>query len=363
MTKTRGYLKNVIVLIIALLVSFGLAEIGFRFVLFSDVAGLDKLRNPANYADYFSEDDYYKLEYLFGQPPPQHPHPLLGWVGDFSGENFLHHKAGEVGNRRAVLLYGDSFAECRGQVLCFQDILNKDEEFAQEHYLLNYGVSGYGVDQIALLVQNSVHLYEHPYAVVSLMTLDLDRSVLSVRLGQKPYFEIENEVLQLKGVPINPNPNEYFTDNPPQVKSYVYRRILYGYMPQNFIAWVNREESRITYKKKLNSKIILKIVKEMRDRDLDFVFLVFHPHWPGVSTLDGESDWRDPFLRELLEQHDIPYIWAKDIFRTDIQSRDDFTIDEYIVRSNGHPTTYFNELVAAEIKRYVMESRLESQSH
>ena len=42
--------------------------------------------------------------------------------------------------------------------------------------------------------------------------------------------------------------------------------------------------------------------RRSRVEDIDFVFLIFHPHWPGVSTLDNENDWRDRFLKDILEK-------------------------------------------------------------
>ena len=106
----------------------------------------------------------------------------------------------------------------------------------------------------------------------------------------------------------------------------------------------------------INKKIILEIVKELRSNNFDYVFLIFHPHWPGVSSLYDETDWRDSFLKQLLHENNIPYIWSKDLFKQD--SRDGkYSYDDYISPDNGHPTTHFNKLIADEIKKYMMENR------
>src|SRR5687768_15432980 len=95
--------------------TLSISEGGFRLLLFSRLPVMEKFRNPGLYADYFSDSDWWKLYYLFGrsehQPAP-HPHPLLGWVGEFSSETYRHYQANEIAHRRVILLYGDSFAHC-----------------------------------------------------------------------------------------------------------------------------------------------------------------------------------------------------------------------------------------------------------
>ncbi len=358
MMKIKNYIANITLILLSIVISFILLEIVFRYLLFSDIAAFDRLRAPDNYADYFSDDDYYKLSYLFNNKKISDiPHPLLGWSGNFSSTTYIHDDSHNLQSRRPVLLYGDSFA-ARPH---FQTILNNAPEFSQDYYLLNYGVGGYGVGQIFLLFQKSVHLYDDPFVVVSLMTLDLDRTVLSVRSGQKPYFQMENGVLTLKGVPINPDPHDFFIRHPPQITSYVYRRILYAYLPDEAVSILRPNQARIEEKKAVNEQIVLEIIKELRENDLDFIFLIFHPHWPGVSTLDSESDWRDPFLRTLLEEQNAPYIWSKDVFKQDSHNRT-FSFADYIELENGHPTPYFYQLLAAEIKHQVLATSMPEQN-
>jgi hypothetical protein len=46
---------------------------------------------------------------------------------------------------------------------CFQGILNADDKFAARCYLLNYGVGNSGVDQIFLLLKNSLDHFPKPF--------------------------------------------------------------------------------------------------------------------------------------------------------------------------------------------------------
>lgn len=359
-TKVASW-TNLSLLLLSALFSFLLAEFGFRMILFSDIPGFDNLRNPSLYADSDSDDDFFKLRYIFSRwhgSQKHPPHPILGWIGDLPSDSLVHNDTKSIQGRRPVLLYGDSFARCVSPgVLCFQHILNSDQEFSKHHYLLNYGMSGYGVDQIYLLFHNTVHLYDDPFVVVSMMTLDLDRNVLTMRDQPKPYFRIEDEQLQLRGTPVTLTQEEFVSANPPQIRSYLFRRVLFsGHFPKQIRSFLRSESRTIEQKKAVSKEIILEIVNELEANNIDYVFVIFHPHVPGLSTLDSESDWRDPWLRKLLDDNQVPYIWSKDLFRQDTGD-DEPSFDRYIIPNDGHPTTHFNELISQEIKGVVLESR------
>ncbi len=347
---------NLIVLFVSLSVTFVVAEIGYRGAVFGNQnVAFKRLRLAALYANADSDDDYWKLNYLFGYKPPK-PHPILGWSGRrFSPDTYLYNDTSQIQGRQPILLYGDSFAGCAENVACFQDILNHDQEFSKEHYLLNYGVGSYGVDQIFLLFQNSVKLYDPPFVVISFMTLDLDRTILTVRTGQKPSFRIEHDELKLNEIPINPNPIEFFAANPPHIWCYSCRRVIYSYLPEKTTLYLMGEAENIQRKKALNEKIILEIITELRANNVDFLFLIFHPNIPGVTVLDNENDWRDPFIKQLLEKNNVPYIWSKEIFRQDM-ARHHLTMSDYLLPGDGHPTAYFNQLLAEEIKKVVLRN-------
>jgi hypothetical protein len=181
-------------------------------------------------------DDYWKLYFMFGgkYKPPETPHPLLGWVGRFDRETYTHAEYAGIADKRPVLLYGDSFASCAVDQ-CFQGILNSDSGFSQNHFLLNYGVGGYGVDQIFLLYQKSIEQYENPFVILSMLTEDLDGSALAVRTGQKPFYRLINNSLALSGIPIDPSPQSFFSKNPPGITSYLFRMFIHSNLFQKFI--------------------------------------------------------------------------------------------------------------------------------
>jgi hypothetical protein len=353
----RKALKAGLALSVSTLAACALLELGLRAALFGGGQPFESLRRAARYADPDGDEDCWKLEYRFGPrfPPPRHPHPVLGWVGRFSPDTYAHDDEGRLAGRRPVLLYGDSFAACAPGVRCFEEILGADPAFAEEHLLLNYGVGGYGVDQILLLLQRSIERYEDPFVVLSLMTLDLDRSVLTVRTGQKPRFGLEDGELVLDSPPIEPDAAAFFDAHPPGIRSYVYRGLLYSrLMPRGVRAWLTGERASIARKEELNGALIRELLREVRSRGLDCVFLVFHPHVEG-STLDGAPDWRERFLRALLEREQVPLIWSKDLVERSPEGA--FDAGRYILPGDGHPTALFNELIAQRIRDAVAAGR------
>ena len=185
------------------IVTFFIAEFAFRKVLFSNSESFASLKQPSYYSDYlkhrnehFFNDNYWKLQYIFNpQKEVGFLHPKLGWTGYFDSETYLHNDVKKIIGRRPVLLYGNSFTMCMDTVKCFQEILNSDHEFADRHYLLNYSVGGYGLDQIYLLMDASAEKYNNPFVIFSMLTTDLDRSLLSFRLAPKPRLTSHKKVL------------------------------------------------------------------------------------------------------------------------------------------------------------------------
>jgi len=59
-----------------------ICEVGFRTLLFSQVAFMERFREPGLYADYFSEDDWWKFYYAFNkQAGERHRQAATSTVG------------------------------------------------------------------------------------------------------------------------------------------------------------------------------------------------------------------------------------------------------------------------------------------
>lgn len=372
----KSYIMKFVLLLSSIVLSFIFIEIFWRVIIFSDFEIFKKQRQPELYADEYADDDYWKLRFqinkkellpIFNKAIQIHNKDKEErYLGRYIFKDYKHTNAEYLNDRRPVLLYGDSFAACYSRDDCFDHILNNDKTFSANHYLLNYGMGGYGLDQIYLMLKNSIDHYNRPFVVLSFMTLDLDRSVLTFREGPKPFFIIKNNSLELHEKSDYPNAETLFSDNKPQIVSYFYRRVVYSgvarrLMPNQLISYLKREDYFREKIKQINEKIILEIINELKSRNVDFIFLIFHPSWIRESGLLDEdiTDWRDVFIKQVLHEHKIPYIWSKDIIFQQIKEKN-LLLSEFFV-GNGHPSAYQREILAKKIKKFVLNN--ESTSH
>ena len=341
----RAVIHRLALLGASLILSALLAEAGWRLLLASDTRVGRVLRNPAYYADPYSEDLFWLLRHRWKADrfrPPRNPHPVLGWHTRHIGADYSHNDEGEIAGRRPVLLYGDSFAQGYPGVMRFQQILNRDPRFTRDHYLLNYGVGGYGLDQIYLLFKHSIDRFEDPFVIFSFLTHDLDRSVISVRLGQKPYFTVAGGELQLRGVPVEPRPEDFFAARPPRVGSYLVRRL--GRL--SFIRRLRELPTREP-KKRVNGAILDAVFAELEARRLDHTILVFH----NRAAFRKGPGWRSTWLRAQLDDHGADYLWSYDILRREAA---DTPLDELFAPANAHPTSLANQIFARVIAERVL---------
>ena len=107
--RIKKLIVNFSLLIVSVGVCLVLCEFIYRALLFGDNPKFSSWRKPDLYADYFNDDDYWKLYHIFGGEygPPKDPHPLLGWIGKFNRETYIHDSTNNIKNRRPVLLLGD----------------------------------------------------------------------------------------------------------------------------------------------------------------------------------------------------------------------------------------------------------------
>lgn len=314
---------------------------------------MDKFRVPGLYANGFCDDDHWKLQYQFFKKTQNFPDIFLGWVKpDISQSTYLHKRSPELNNRRPVLLFGDSFANCMPSEKCFNEILNSDEEFNKDFYLLNYGVGGYGLDQIYLLFKHSIANYQVPIVIASLMTLDMDRSILSVRSGPKPRFKDKGEGFELLGAPVNTNHQDYFSKNPTQIHSYLYRLLLrhIDSLPADHNITMCEAKKHQT-KVQVNQYLISEFIRDLKSMGFPYMFLIFHPQ---NEVLRNNDDWRDQLLHQTLASQHIPYISSKNVLREQVQVIHRDSLSDYYIQNDGHPTTLQNLLIAEEIKKFVL---------
>jgi len=358
--KVKKRSANISLILISIIISLVLVEVVFRMMIFSDNDVFKPLQKPGDYADFFSEDLYWKLYYRWDGKfePPSCVHEELGWIRDFSRYSLVHWDMKHYQSKRPVLLYGDSYAACsRPTAICFEEILNIDPDFSNENHLYNYGVGGYGLDQIYMLFDKTVGKYEDPLIVFSLFVHDMDRTWLTLRTGQKPYFRMENDSLVLKGVPLEKDAKSFFDEHSARPFSFLVRKFLFS--KQNFLGSTITKRllglDEIEKEKiKINKAILQKTLDHLRNKKMDFVFLVFHilKYDENNFGTGADKDWRNVLLKDFFKTNDVPYIWSKEVILEDSLYQT-FDVHNYMIPDDGHPTTHLNQLITNEIKKYV----------
>jgi hypothetical protein len=338
-----------------------LLELGFRTVLFLDVPGLRtmslRLRAPQNFFTRY-EPDYWTSSVLFTpeerlKPVPGYD-PLLGWRGSrVEAETFAHKDENVVLTRRPVLLYGDSFAECTtGPKECWQGLLNASP-LRTTHFLVNYGVGGYGLDQIYLLLRGSIGRFaeQDPIVIVSvLIDDDLDRSLLPFRGWPKPRFGLEHGAL-VEPEPVAASVEEYLAEHPPDVWSWAWRYLRHqqelrrGSPPE-------ADEPRRAEVRELSRALLREIQRELDSRGVQWFFLIFQ----GESMLNKagrDQIWQYPFMVETLRELGIPFVSSRDalVNHRKLTGTDPSLYFEAKGRGKGHFTPLGNAAVFPAILR------------
>jgi hypothetical protein len=361
MKKIKSYLLNFLLIFISVGLTFFLCEYIYRKALFGTDEAFQKYRFPNLYADKWDEN-YWKLAQIWKITKPAKSHQLLGWNHRGWRKTLFHGEVPNIGKKRPVLLYGDSFAQCIDPATCFESYLNSDTEFVSNYYFINYGTGAYGVDQIYTMFRYTFMHYKDPIVIFSFLTDDLVRSGLTFRECQKPVYTIQkNGSLQLDTTRYIPSNIAYLKKYPPSITSYLYRKFLYSnanFLPRKITKWLTGETSNRKKIMKLNEKLITDAVKLLRQSKTDFFFLIFQEKQDYL--INEKDNWRVNFIRNTLDKNQIKYIWAEDLIKDKVNLKDTAALSKYHIKNDGHPTGEFNRLVAEAIKQRILNGDYEN---
>ncbi len=308
-------------------------------------------RNPDLYADWSTDDDYWKLRHLWGKNVMVHGElydPLLGWGIPVTDKNPL----GAVTDRPyevdaykpAVLFVGDAFVE---------GVTRMDKRLPQlvgnqlSTPVYNLGMSGYGLDQIFLKLQQARHSVKKPTAVVGVVSIDLDRTLQSFRTGPKPYFTLLNDHLMLKGVPVPRDPQTWLEKHPVKIESYLgslVMRKLRRFQTSNSLEETYGKEE----KKALNAAILKELICECHDDATPLLFVLF----TTKEELNYEG-WREKFLKTELRRSQIDFVDAKYELIHEARKAHRNVYDYFL--SEGHLTAEANSLIANAVAKRLKE--------
>ncbi len=298
-----------------------LAEGALRFLLFGEGDLAERwgasLRADWNFTHWQSEEAYV-LQATFAPKKSGVRHPLfdaeLGWTRDGIEPGSRRHEAeARLGDRRPILFYGDSFVRCATEpVDCWEGIVERSA-LAGDHVLVNFGVDGYGVRQIYLLLNDTIDRFveRDPIVVVGILVDDdLDRSDLPLRHFPKPRFILAEGDLVLRP-PEHATAAEYAAANPAGIRSYAWRYLLFGsrVVPRRIALRLTGDAARVERTKALNRRLVEEIRRELVARGLEHFFVLFH----GTMAMHevGPYGWQEPFLYEVFEELGAPFVSSK----------------------------------------------------
>lgn len=312
------------------------------------------LRYPTSYADQLTSEFWllrYRLRNEAHRGKEARHHPDLGWIdGKTDPVTFENRGEPGMGDRRPVILVGDSFAACFGDSskLCFEDMLARSD-LEPTHRMLNYGTGGYGFGQIAMATRAALarHLERRPIVIVSLLPeSDLDRTLLGFRSWPKPRFELDSEGRAVRTPRVLPETrDEYLSMYGTGIRSYAWAYLKHGssIWPESWLAAERRR--RFEECRAVNAAVLRELVADLREAEVEFWFLLFH----GRSFLtegSPEQPYEDLIVREL-EDLAVPYVQSWRPLREDAARTGRGPDDYWIRRGPGknHLTSIGNEVV------------------
>jgi len=320
-------------------------EVAFRAMI---SLGAEGLRDPGLYADPFTDDDYWKLENLWSQKPDKEAgrfprHETLGWAPPETDENPLGLISDTpyepVFERKTVLFFGNSFVA--GATEMDEKIPQQLETLLVDCPVHNFGVPGFGVDQIYLRFKQSHVPFHQPVVLIGILTNNLDRSILTFRGAPKPYFVENGESLELRGLPLTSKPEEWIAAHPLGIRSFLLafgRTRVRLHQPGGW-----RDISYGQAKKKsINSKILDLMVQHTNESNLSALFVLFY----DPEEFDSEG-WRETFLKQQFRRHHVDYVDTKP-FLIESAQRESCDIGEYY-RADHHLNGRGNRIVAEAI--------------
>jgi hypothetical protein len=325
----------------------GLCEGLLRVVLFSDSFAIDALRKPWRYAS--GDDDYWKLSFIWeagkkGQGVGRID-PELGWAPAKEPGNPLGiitetpYKMEDI--RQPVLFFGDSFVA--GATPIPYRIPQLLDGLSVDRSVLNYGVGGYGVDQIYLRFRKTAKDFDKPTILIGILTGDLDRGVLSFRTGQKPYFDIIDDALVVRNLPILPSTRDYVKAYPPKIRSYLARFILFRLEPLISKEWSRRwvdDDGTRRQIEHINKRLLRSFSEDAAANGMEIYTVLFY----GEEDF-SEQTWRERFLKATLDEVGLPYFDTKACI-LDYMKEANVQLIELFYQENGHPNEKGNQIIS-----------------
>jgi hypothetical protein len=364
-TERRSRLRRrLLALLLGIALALTLAELGVRWLVLSDSALARRLGKGVRHAEWLAspnDDAYWQLVFGFEHPvgaSEVYPDRMTGWLTSKISPNVHDHvDARALGDRTPVLLYGDSFAE---GVLpgpeTFEGLL-ESSPLHTTHVLLNYGVGGFGADQVLLMARDTLPRWEARKSIAILSLLvddDLDRAVLSFRGGPKPRFHVENGQL-VEPEPLETNLERFLDQHPLGITSYIFRLFCRapGLLPQRVQAWLRGDDSRLAEKQALAEAIVRATCRELRAHAQRSALMLMRARESVVSP--SRAKWQEQLIRRVAAEEGLPVLDTRDVLLRAIDGKLEHLDNLYVLRGPtiGHWNAQGNLVVFQSMRAFV----------
>ncbi len=361
-SKRQAWIGKLLILFFSLLVCM---EGGSRLVL-----SINALRRRVTGFD----DASYRLQWikLHGEHkdwtgPFAIYHPTRGWtlksgIQDmkvFDGTILNTNSKGLRGNReynyerapgkQRIVVLGDSFT-FGAEVPDNATYAHYLESHIPNSEVLNFGVQGYGHDQILLYLKEEGIKYRPDIVILGFTYIDIYRNIESFFAYAKPQFKLVSGNLQLTNVPV-PTPERVLAEEPYRPKSFDILFIL-----KEKLRWAmgeNEAEAR-----ELTGQLLDEIIKTSRSTGAVpvFVYLPVNEEIAplrqiGITTKSPAVAEREQYLRGICEKEKLPCLFLRMRFGAEVEKGVD-------LHPRGHWNATAHSIAGEEIKNFLSSNGL-----
>jgi hypothetical protein len=252
------------------------------------------------------------------------------------------------GKQRIVVL-GDSFT-FGAEVPDNTTYAHYLESHIPNSEVLNFGVQGYGHDQLLLYLKEEGIKYHPDVVILGFTYIDIYRNIESFFAYAKPQFKLVSGNLQLTNVPV-PTPERMLAEEPYRPKSFDILFIL-----KEKLRWAlgkNEAEGR-----NVTEQLLDQIVSTTRSIGAVpvFVYLPVNeeiaplPQF-GITTNSPVVADREQFLSGICEREKLPCLFLRPRFREEVQKGVD-------LHPRGHWNATAHSIAGEEIKNFLSSNDL-----
>jgi hypothetical protein len=325
-----------------------LAEGCLRVILFNPALQIPALESPGLYADSEADDDYWVLYHYYSKAAFRTPtgpvDPLLGWVqsngGPLGVRSERYFEPADV-RGRPLLFFGDSFVAGDDDVT--SRLPEQLERLLPGTSILNYGVGGYGTDQIALRVKHEGARFRERGAVVviGILLADMDRSLLRFRISQKPYYSLGQDGLLLH--------TPAYASNSAFLSAYQFRIHFFALAAMRRVVHraLLRSDGDAVRRAKLNRAILDDLTASLNRERLPAVFVLLYSKPDLEADLRGRPTDREKELKAILDGRKVKAIDTAPFVLEGIQAEGLGLDDVFLV--DGHYNARGNNIIARRL--------------